>query len=124
MKNSKLFEEVPIGSTVYGVHRNLWYAKGVPYPYPEFVVKAEEVKAHIAVGYNEVRTSDGATPYYYKASDFGKIVFFTAKEAAQEALNRTIQDENRYTFMRDEPPMRRTWEHYLKEEETSENDIS
>lgn len=114
MKNRNLFDEVPIDSVVYGVHINHWYKKGVPYPYSEYVVKEETVKAHLEYGFKEVRTSDGATPYYYQAKDFGKKVFFTAKEAAQEALRRTIDSDQTWTKY-GEPPMRRTWEIYLEE---------
>lgn len=113
MKNSNLFEEVPIGAILYGVHLNVYHENGLPYE--EFVVLTERVKAHITYGYNEVRTSDGSTPYYYKASDFGKKVFFTPKEAAQEALRRTIDQDQIWTKY-GEPPMRRTWEKYLEEE--------
>lgn len=112
MKNSKLFEEVPIGTILFGVHSNIYEEHGLPYE--EIIVSTEEVKAHLSYGYNEVRTSDGATPYYYKASDFGQKVFFTAKEAAQEALERTIRHDQIWTQY-GEPPMRRTWEHYLQE---------
>ena len=112
MKNSNLFEEVPIGTFLYGVHSHIYHENGLPYE--EFVVLTERVKAHITYGYNEVRTSDGATPYYYQAKDFGKKVFFTAKEAAQEALRRTIESDQTWTKY-GEPPMRRTWEKYLEE---------
>ena len=120
MKNSKLFEEVPVGTVVYGVHEHWWYA-GEGVSYLEFVVSTEEVKSHIAVGYNEVRTSDGSTPYYYSAKDFGKCVFFTAKEAAIEARERTLKYESRSRSGK-KPPMRRTWEKYLEEED--ENHVS
>ena len=108
----KLFEECPIGIKVYGVHERYYLENGKHKS--EFIVTEEKVVDHYQYKYKEIRTSDGKTPRYYQAKDFGKSIFFTGKEAAQEALKRTIKNDQKWTRY-GEQPMRRTWEKYLDE---------
>ena len=114
MKNRELFEKVPIGTVVYGVHEHLYKELGNVHTFKEWVVSEEIVKKHFEVKYKEIHTSDGKTPYYYFAKDFGVKVFFTAYEAAKEAERRTVEDEQK-SYNSDDVPFRRTYMKYLEE---------
>lgn len=110
-----LFDEVPIGSVLYGVHEHLYHDEN-RIPRKEYVVKREEVMAHYEYGFREIRTSDGATPYYYQRKDIGKKIFFTAKEAAEKANEKADADDATWVKY-GEHPMRRTFLKYLEEDD-------
>lgn len=109
-----MFDLLPLGSKVYGVHLN-YYRDEENKTRTDYIVTNERVRQHYEWKYKEIITSDGSTPHYYQAKDFGKSVFLTAKEAAQRALALTEEAEKK-PIMRKEPPMRRTWERYLENE--------
>lgn len=104
-----IFDQAKIGTFLYGVHEHRYYTDQEPAPVVEYVVTVEIVKKHIEWHYKEVMTSDGQTPYYYQLKDFGKRVFFTAKEAVEKAAEMAKAYDDVWSKY-GEQPMRKTFE--------------
>lgn len=103
-----LFEEIPIGTVLYGVHENYYYEGGSSCPKMEYVIAEEVVKFHYEHKYKEVMTSDGRTPREYRAKDIGTKVFLTRDEAVAKAEK--MADAYDLKWMKhDKKPMRRPW---------------
>lgn len=110
-----------IGTKMYDVREHLYYIPGRAAPVLEYVVVEETVTGFYKGGYEEVcligcPPDRGNTPISYPLKDIGKKVFYTPKEAAFLAKERTEKEENilLFRYMK-HPPLRRTWEKYLKE---------
>lgn len=109
-----------VGSTMWDVHENLYYIPGRAAPVKEYVVTEGTVTGFFEGNYVDMRLvgpiprgdKSFPTPRYHKLSDIGKRVFCTAKEAALLAKKMTEDHERTWAWTND-PPMRRTWEHYL-----------
>ena len=117
-----------IGTILWDVHENLYYDKSLrTAPLAEYVVTPGEVTGFFEGRDVSVRLSGPIpkgnhsfpTPRHHKLSEIGKTVFYTAREAAELAKKRTEEKEKTITWA-GEPPMRRTWEKYLTEEESHE----
>lgn len=103
-----LFEEVPIGTVLYGVHESYYYDESSAAPYPQYVITEEVVCNHFEYKYKEVMTSDGKTPREYRAKDIGTKVFLTRDEAVAKAEK--MADAYDLKWMKhDKKPMRRPW---------------
>ena len=109
----------PIGTTIWSVHEHLYYIQNHAGPVIEYVVLPTTVTGIFVGGYVEIcskgKNPDGyMTPYRFKLSDLGKNVFYTSREAAELAKKATEDYERTWSWTKD-PPLRRTWEHYLNE---------
>ena len=114
----------PIGTVMWDVHENLYYDKAIQTaPLKEYVVAAGEVTGFFEGGYVDIRLVGPVprgnlsfpVPRYHKLSDVGYKVFYTAREAALFAKQKTEQYERTWGWTKD-PPLRRTWEQYLEEQ--------
>ena len=117
-----------IGTVMWDVHENLYYDKSLrTAPLAEYVVTPGKVTGFFEGSYVEVKLSGPIpkgdrsfpTPRHHKLYEIGKTVFYTAREAAELARKRTEEKEKSWAWT-GEPPMRRTWEKYLTEEEPDE----
>lgn len=110
----------PVGSVLYDVHEHLYYIPDHAGPVKEYVVAAGEVTGFFEGGYVEVclcgRVADRIIPRRRKLSEIGKTVFYTAREAANYAKDLTDKYERTWSGISNDPPMRRTWEHFLTED--------
>ena len=104
---------------MYAVHEHLYYIKNKSAPILEYCVCEAEVKGFFKKGYTEICLSGLSpegykTPYWYKISDIGKRIFYTAKEAAELAKEMTEKYESTWRWLgTPDIPMRRTLEKYL-----------
>jgi len=120
----------PIGTVMWDVHENRYYEKGSVLVRLEYVVTSAPIESYFEGGYVElvmcgpIPNGDysSPTPRYHKLSDIGTKVFYTAREAALHAKELTEKYERTWGWTKD-PPMRRTWEKYLEEQDgrTEEN---
>lgn len=106
-----------IGTNMYSVHEHLYCIPGRTAPVREYCVCEAEVQGYITGGYAEIRLVGPnprgfTTSYFYRISEIGKKVFYTAQEAALLAQQMTEKYERTWERMGD-PPMRRSWEKYL-----------
>ena len=118
-----------IGTILWDVHENLYYGTaGEPYVCTEYVVTSAPVEDYFEGGYVELKMCGPVphgdrsfpTPRFHKLSDIGKRVFYTAREAALRARELTEEHERTWGWTGD-PPLRRSWEKYLTEEEAHES---
>ena len=115
MKNT-----VAVGQAIYTAEEHLYYERGTAAPRMEYMVCTCEVqKLHPglrrdieAVG---VLPGRGMVPRYLAAEDEGRTWFRTARDAAMQARKLTERYERRWG--RFEPPLRRTWEALLEEDD-------
>ena len=104
-----------IGDEMWDVREHLYHEAGVAAPLMEYVVCAVRVKGYFKGSYVSIDVTDGKTPRRYKLSEIGTKVFYTAREAALYAQQ--LSDRSDAVWMRmGSPPVRRTWEKYLKED--------
>ena len=110
-----------IGSTLWDVHEHLYYDYSVTVaPLTEYVVTPGEVFGYFEGGFVEIKLVGavpgyGRMPRYHKLSDIGKkYVFRTPREAALYAKELTERHERTWGWT-GEPPLRRTWEQFLKD---------
>lgn len=104
-----------IGDEMWDVREHLYYEAGVAAPLLEYVVCAVRVKEYFKGRYVFIDVTDGKTPRRYKLSEIGTRVFNTAREAALFAQQ--LSDHTDAVWMRmGSPPVRGTWEKYLKED--------
>lgn len=114
-----------IGTTLWSVHEHLYYIPEKAAPVTEYCVCESKVRNYIEGNFTQI-CSVGKDPdgygalHYFKLSDLGKNVFFNPKEAAELAKRVTEKYEQTWGWMGD-PPLRRTWEKYLKEDDTNES---
>lgn len=106
-----------IGTKMYSVHEHLYYIPGRTAPAMEYCVCEAEVQGYFVSGYTEIclaglSPAGFMTPYFYKISEIGQKVFYTAQEAALLAQQMAEKYEQACGWMGD-PPMRRPWEKYL-----------
>ena len=114
-----------IGTTLWTVREHLYYIPGQAGPEMEYVVCDSTVTGYYEGGYVEICTiglSPGGyrTPYRHRLSDLGRNVFYTPKEAAGLAEQATEIYESKWRKL-GYAPLRRTWEKYLKEDDTNES---
>ena len=115
-------EDPPVGTMLYTVHEHLYRKPGRTGPFEEYVVFAGEITEHLP-GPKKLMRLDGPTPEgriicdYRSFFDIGKTVFFTAREAALLAREKTEEYERRWAWTEKygDVPLRRTWENLLKE---------
>lgn len=106
-----------IGTAMYSVHEHFYYIPGHVAPVKEYCVCDAEVKEYFQEGrYAEIRLvgklpGRGMTPYHYSPKDVGTRLFYSPREAAEQAKRMTEKYENTW----DVPPMRRTWEKFLED---------
>ena len=112
-----------IGTVMWDVHENLYYDFSVsPAPLKEYVVTPAPVTGYYEGGFVEICMTGPVprgdlcptVPRRHKLADIGKMVFYTAREAALYAQELTEKYERTWGWTQD-PPMRRTWEKYLEE---------
>ncbi len=115
----KRSERPAIGTKMYSVNEHRYYIKEHTGPLLEYCVCEAEVTGFFKGGYTEVcltgLSPEGyRTPYRYKLSEIGELVFYTAREAAELAKKKTEKYESTWGWL-GEPdiPMRRTWEQFL-----------
>jgi len=113
-------QKIPkIGDTLYLVAEHLYYVDGKAGPLKEYCVYSGTVKDIITLSYKDIRIkgldADGKVHLWYrKVSDIGTQVFLTAQEAALLAKEMSDDYDRRFSWISD-TPVRRTWEHLLKE---------
>lgn len=107
------------GAEMYAVFEHRYYIPGHAAPVMEYCVCKGVVRGCFTNGYTEVRVvfigPDGfPTPCYYKLSDIGEKLFYTAKEAAVLAKSMTEKYERTWGWIgAPEFPMARPWESLL-----------
>lgn len=87
-----------IGTKMYSVREHLYYIQNHAGPLLEYCVCEAEVTGFFEGGYVEVRLRGKSpegfmTPYFYKLSEIGTRVFYTAEEAARLAKDMTERYE-------------------------------
>ena len=111
-----------VGTTMYFVEEHLYYIQGFAGPIMEYCVCQGEVtgffqKRYISVDLKGKNAEGFPTPFRYALSDIGKKLFYTAKEAAQFAREKTEEYERIWGWLgAPEIPIRRTWEDLLRGE--------
>ena len=119
-----------IGTLMYSVHEHLYYCNGHAATLMEYVVCVAKVTGFYTKGYTEVcllgKDPDGYnTPYRYKLNEIGEKLFYTAKEAAEYANQRTERYENTWGWTGGpDIPMRRSWETLLLDNNEGEGQMS
>ena len=104
-----------IGTGMWDVSEHLYHVAGQASPLLEYVVCAVRVKGYFKGSYVSIDVTDGKTPRRYKLSEIGTRVFYTAREAALYAQQLSDREDAIWVKM-GEPPVRRTWAKYLREE--------
>jgi hypothetical protein len=117
----------PVGTMMYCVREHLYYVPGRVGVKTEYVVFCGKVVEHIGGNLKEFRLRgkgpDGHTECVYRTvQEIGKKVFYTAREAADLARKTTEDYERRWAWTArwGDIPLRRPWEHLLREEATKE----
>lgn len=105
-----------VGTKMYFVQEHRYYTDARTGPLLEFCVCEGEVTGFFKKGFEEVRlvglSPDGyRTPYFYKLSDIGSKLFYSAREAAERAKALTEKYESTWGwFGAPYIPLRRSWE--------------
>lgn len=104
-----------IDTEMWDVQEHIYHEAGHAAPLLEYVVCAVHIKGFSEGRYLDIDVTDGKTPRRYKLSDIGKRLFYTAREASLYAKRLSDRSDAVWTRM-GAPPVRRTWEKYLKED--------
>lgn len=114
----------PIGTIMYTVYQHCYYVEN-PWPEIEYLVCQARVKDYYEYGnipefelllcVPNVHSScyTWSVPELRRVSDIGKRVYYTPKEAAEEARDLTDKHERTWGWCKTERPLRRTWERLL-----------
>jgi hypothetical protein len=113
----------PVGTIMYCVREHMYYVPGRAGPKTEYVVFCGEVTGHLGGNRKEFRlrgkSADGYIVITYPMlQDIGERYFYTAREAAELARSMTEDYERRWAWTErwGDVPLRRPWEHLLKED--------
>ena len=119
-----------IGTMMYHVQEHLYYEEDIRVsPFLEYCVCEAVVVGFFQGGYEEVclkglSPNGHPTPYYYKLRDIGSKIFYTAKDAAGKAKERTEKYEQTWGWLgKPDIPLRRSWEKYLKDDLLQEEKV-
>lgn len=106
-----------VGDTLFVVNEHLYHVEGKAAPRLEYCVCIGKVKKISQLWCPEVcvvgNGPDGHKElWYYKVSEIGTKVFYTAHEAAMLAKEKSDEYDRKF-FWNADVPIRRTWEKYL-----------
>lgn len=113
----------PLGTTMFSVQEHLYYTPGRAGPAKEYVIfEGKVVGYYEGPGWVDIQMhgcgANGVGTIHRRLKDIGSQIFFTDREAALLAQKMTEDYERRWAWTErwGDVPLRRPWEHLLKEE--------